>query len=79
MDIIYRIFVLIWRTLLTFGIKLFLEGKSNAKKESKLNFQKFLDEMYLQFNNTANKELAELQPAYIVFKSVFPVLLCTTW
>lgn len=71
--------MLIWRTLITYAIKLFLEGKSNSKRQSKLNFEKFIDEMYVHFNNTANKELQQLEPAYVVFKSIFPVLLCVEW
>jgi hypothetical protein len=38
LNIVHRISVLIWRTLLTYSIKLFLENKNNSSREAKLTF-----------------------------------------
>ena len=46
LKIIYRIFILIWRTLITYAIKLFLENKGNNNLNSKKNFKIFVSDMY---------------------------------
>lgn len=67
----YRIFVLVWRTLVTYSIKVFLESKGNNRAESKRNFKMFISEMYREFHNPLNLELRQLDPAYQTFLSIF--------
>jgi hypothetical protein len=60
-------------------VKLFLENKSNNKRENKLNFEKFIDELYFSFENRENKALQGLATAYGIFKSIFKILLNGDW
>ena len=38
MSRLHLVFVFIWRTILTYSVKLFLEGKGNNRQDNKLNF-----------------------------------------
>lgn len=69
--------MLIWRTLITYSIKLFLETKGNNNLNSKKNFKIFVSEMYHSVENKQNEDLNQLEKAYNTFKSIFDIIICS--